>query len=45
LLSRAANASVTYDTNGKASSKTCKSDGKTRAKLDKALEQRHTGLD
>ena len=45
LLCSAPNTSITYDTNGKASSKTRKPDRKTRAKLDEAGVQRHTGRD
>ena len=45
LLSSAPDASITYDTDGKASSKSSKSNGKTRAELEEALEQRHTGRD
>ncbi len=45
LLCRAPNTSITYDTNGKASSETSKPNGKTRAKLDETSVQRHTGSD
>lgn len=45
LLCGASNASITYNTNGKACGKAGKPNGKTCAKLDEAGVERHVGRD